>query len=33
MHSTVLVLILLFPWAILGVMMVGALGRLSQLKT
>ena len=33
MHSTVLVLILLFPWAILGVMVVGALGRLSQFKT
>jgi hypothetical protein len=33
MHSTVVVLILLFPWAILGVMVVGALGRLPQLKT
>jgi len=33
MHSTIVVLILLFPWAILGVMVVGTLGRLSQLTT
>ncbi len=32
MHSTVVVLILLSPWAILGVMVVGALGRRSQLQ-
>jgi hypothetical protein len=32
MHSTVVVLILLFPWAILEVMVVGVLGRRSRLQ-
>lgn len=32
MYNTVVVLILLFPWAVLGVMVVGALGRRSQLR-
>jgi hypothetical protein len=27
MYSTVMVIILLFPWSILGVMLVGVLGR------
>jgi hypothetical protein len=32
MHSTVVVLILLFPWSILGIMVVGTLGRRVQLR-
>ncbi len=32
MHSTLVVLILLFPWSILGVMLVGSLGRRVQLR-
>jgi hypothetical protein len=32
MHSTVVVLILFFPWAILGIMVVGALSRRSQVR-
>jgi hypothetical protein len=32
MYSTVVALILLFPWVILGVMVVGSLGRRSQLR-
>ena len=32
MHSTVVVIILLFPWSILGVMMVGTLGRRLRLR-
>ena len=27
MYSTVMVIILLFPWSILGIMLLGALGR------
>jgi len=27
MHSTVMVIILLFPWSLLGIMLVGTLGR------
>lgn len=27
MYSTVMVIILLFPWSILGIMLVGTLGR------
>lgn len=27
MYATIMVIILLFPWSILGIMLVGALGR------
>ncbi len=32
MHSTVVVLILLFPWSVLGVMLIGVLGSRLQLR-